>query len=611
MIADVPTGSWIVWLGALVSVACGLPYARQAYRGAIYPSWVSWSVWTATTGYATATSLAAGAPLAAIVPGAAFVRCASILVCVMVGGRRARDRGVPRDATTRLDRGCIAACVLIAILLLVTRNPVVGLVAAIATDFVAGIPTYRNAWDREETPLNFAGATFSAWCVVMVLQGRTFATWAAPLYELAQNLVLTVLVLTRGSPRVQYRRARGLAVARGWTPPRSRRFIGAVVGSAAAVLTAAAVLAAGVVPVPAPRADAPGAAVAPVVARAANQAVQLVAPSGPVGPAPAVAPSAALPAFRGAPLPVGAGPGFAALVPSGRQLWITHGGSRTLTVLDVASGRTVGTVRLAAGPPRFITFCPDGAVAYVSVYTDDAPDAPHVLVAVDVASVQQVAEIPVGRRPWASACSADGTRVVVPSHDDGRLDVIDTRRLAEGAGAVERQVPVAANPHWVAVGPDGRWWTANHESNAVTLLSADLTAQQVIPLHLDGAKDCQAPHSVAVSPDGSRIAVACFASAQLYLLDGRDGHPTGAVEVGRGPQAVAWTADGARVWSADVYAGVSVVDPATGVRTASLSADDARSPTSIALTRDGSSGYATNLDSGTVSVFDPAVPTER
>lgn len=608
MIADLPTGAWIVWLGALVSVACGLPYARQAYRGAIYPSWVSWSVWTATTGYATATSLAAGAPLAAIVPGAAFVRCASILVCVAIGGRRARARGVPRDATTRLDRACLAACVLIAILLLVTRNPVLALVAAIATDFVAGIPTYRNAWNREETSLNFAGATFSAWCVVMVLQGRTFATWAAPLYELAQNLVLTVVVLTRGSPLVRYRRARGLAVPRGYTPPRSPGFIGAVVGSATAVLAVAAALAAGVVPVPSPTA---GATVAPVVARAANQAVQPLAPSGLVGPVPAVAPSAAFPAFRGAPLPVGAEPGFAALVPSGRQLWVTHGSTRTLTVLDVASGRTVGTVRIAAGPPRFITFCPDGAVAYVSVYTDDAPDAPHVLVAVDVASVRQIAEIPVGRRPWASACSADGTRVVVPSHDDGRLDVIDTRLLGRGAGAVEKQVPVPANPHWVAVGPDGRWWTANHESDAVTVLSADLTAQQVIPLRLDGAQECRAPHSVAVSPDGSRVAVACFASAQLYLLDGRDGHPTGAVEVGRGPQAVAWTADGARVWSADVYAGVSVVDPAAGVRTASLSAADARSPTSIALTRDGSSGYVTNLDSGTVSIFDAAVLTER
>src|SRR3954467_8565885 len=96
MIADVPTGSWIVWLGALVSVACGLPYARQAYRGAIHPSWVSWSVGTATTGYATATSLAAGAPLAAIVPGAAFVSTTPILVCVTVGGRRARARGAPR-----------------------------------------------------------------------------------------------------------------------------------------------------------------------------------------------------------------------------------------------------------------------------------------------------------------------------------------------------------------------------------------------------------------------------------------------------------------------------------------------------------------------------------
>ena len=233
------------------------------------------------------------------------------------------------------------------------------------------------------------------------------------------------------------------------------------------------------------------------------------------------------------------------------------------------------------------------------------------LVALDVASLRQVGEIPVGRRPWAAACSADGTRVVVPSHDDSRLDVVDTRRIGDGAAAVEKQVPVPANPHWVAVGPDGRWWTANHESNAVTVLSPDLSTQQVVPLHLDGAPDCQAPHSVAVSPDGTRVAVACYGNARLYLLDGRDGHPTGAVEVGPGPQAVAWTADGSRVWSADVDAGVSVVDPVAGVRTASLSAVDARSPTSIALTRDGSTGYVTNLDSGTVSVFDAAVLGER
>ena len=60
-----------------------------------------------------------------------------------------------------------------------------------------------------------------------------------------------------------------------------------------------------------------------------------------------------------------------------------------------------------------------------------------------------------------------------------------------------------------------------------------------------------------------------------------------------------------------MHTGVSVVDADARRRTALLAADDARSPTSVALTRDGTTGFVTNLDSGSLSIADVAVPTER
>jgi len=84
-----------------------------------------------------------------------------------------------------------------------TGSPTVGLVAAMAVDFTAGVPTYCNAWRRRESALTFGGAWFCALCGIAVLQAHTFATWATPLYELAQNIVLWTVVLMRAPAPAQ------------------------------------------------------------------------------------------------------------------------------------------------------------------------------------------------------------------------------------------------------------------------------------------------------------------------------------------------------------------------------------------------------------------------
>ena len=317
----------------------------------------------------------------------------------------------------------------------------------------------------------------------------------------------------------------------------------------------------------------------------------------------AVRASAAIPAVE-AMLPVAPTPGHVQLTPSGRQAWIAHRETGVVSVLDTTLGRIVGTVMVSAGPPRYIAFCPDGRQAFVSV-SGESGGAPNVLAVIDTSTLAQVATIPVGRRPMAADCSPDGATLVVPSHDEGRLDVIDTGSL-QWRGSI----PAPPNPHWVTYAA-GRWWSANHESNLVASFDA-ITLEPVnrTALRMPGVPDGRSPHSIAASPDGTQLAVVTFDSNQLWLLDAATGQVTGVVPVSAGPQDLAWSPDGVRILTTDVHSHiVSVVDVATGTVTAQIPIGEV--PTSVAITPDGATGYVTDLDRGTLAVLDTAAPAER
>lgn len=171
-------------------------------------------------------------------------------------------------------------------------------------------------------------------------------------------------------------------------------------------------------------------------------------------------------------------------------------------MLDTPLNQVTATIAVPQGPPQFVSFSPDSRTAYVSVYNADR--TVNLVAFLDTATNSVTGTVPVGRRPFASATSPDGRLLYVPSHDDGRIDVIDT-----AAAAVITQIPVARNPHWVAFGRDGRFaYTANHESNLVTVLDA---ATNRIVAEIPVGKS---PHSTAVSPDGTRVAVVTYDSTR-------------------------------------------------------------------------------------------------
>lgn len=320
---------------------------------------------------------------------------------------------------------------------------------------------------------------------------------------------------------------------------------------------------------------------------AATTPVIEAGPSTPpvVAPAPAVA----IPSIAGDPIPVGATPGYVAITPDGRYAYIANRGAQVVTVLDTTINKVTATIPIAAGPPQFIAFSPDGSRAWVSVYNDDKTI--NLVDVINTRTTQALTEIPVEKKPYALAVTPDGTSVWVPSHDAGALDIIDV-----ASGTVAQTLPVAKNPHWVAFSPDGQTaYLANHESNVLSVI--DVPSRATVATIPVGTS----PHSVAVSPDGTQVVVVCFDSNDVYFIDTASRQVVGTTPVGTNPQDISYSADGAYLYTANVQSNsVSVIDAATRLVTATIPVD---SPTSIGVLPNGRYAYVTNLNAGTLTVL--------
>jgi YVTN family beta-propeller protein len=193
----------------------------------------------------------------------------------------------------------------------------------------------------------------------------------------------------------------------------------------------------------------------------------------------------------------------------------------------------------------------------------------------------------------------------------GDRDVLDS-----GPDATPPTITVAPNPHWVEFSPDGtRAWTANHESNLVTVF--DTTTRQEIK-RIDtappGSNLGGAPHSIAVHPTDDLVAGVNYAGSSVSFYDTQANSlievvpvpaPPGLGDRPPEPQDLAWAPDGRHLYV--INSGndtVSVMDTATRrvVATIPMPAD----PTSIAVLPNGRKGYVTNLTDGTVTVLNLA-----
>ncbi|WP_100500913.1 Hsp70 family protein [Geodermatophilus chilensis] len=376
----------------------------------------------------------------------------------------------------------------------------------------------------------------------------------------------------------------------GTEPDGSRRL--AWLAGAAALLVVVLVVVAAVVllgdDAPAPTAQAGGGA-APAPSEHDREAP---------GPAPTDVPSpppltaVPIPSI-GEPIAVGATPGFVAVSPNGRQLYVANRTAGVVTVVDSAVDAVTATIPVPVGPPQFLSFAPDGSRLYVSVYNDERTIA--AVAVIDTADNEVVATIPVRTRPYLGAVTPDGSRLFVPNHDSGSISVIDT-----AANAVIAEVQVPPNPHWIEFTPDGsRAYVANHESNLVTQLDPG-TLEVVGEVRVETA-----PHSVAVHPDRPLVANVNYESGSVTMIDTNSNSVIASIPVGQNPQDITWSPDGRFAYVATVTEdAVAVVNGESFTVTARLPVGD--SPTSVAVLPDGSRAYVSVLKAGVLRPLDLA-----
>ncbi|MFC4313443.1 cytochrome D1 domain-containing protein [Steroidobacter flavus] len=187
---------------------------------------------------------------------------------------------------------------------------------------------------------------------------------------------------------------------------------------------------------------------------------------------------------------VGLEPEGVALTPNGRWVLVTNESDNSVSVVDTTTLKVTKTVPVGKRP-RDMAFTPDGNTAYVSgemdasLYrmsvTGDAPvqrllqlreearpmavilDPPRnrlylstgrggTVAVVDMKGAPQEAklikEIPVGKRPWGMALSADGHYLYTANGPSNDVSVVDTKTLTE-----VKRIPVGKSPWGIVLGP--------------------------------------------------------------------------------------------------------------------------------------------------------------
>jgi uncharacterized membrane protein len=120
----------------------------------------------------------------------------------------------------RMDYACGAVSVIGTVVWLVTRNGVLAISAAIAADFLAGVPTLMKSWThpQTETVHSYIGALISMIVLLLTVDHWTFDVVAFPLFVACSATVQSAVVGFELGPRLRRARHRDAAVVSSASP---------------------------------------------------------------------------------------------------------------------------------------------------------------------------------------------------------------------------------------------------------------------------------------------------------------------------------------------------------------------------------------------------------
>ncbi|WP_319436033.1 YncE family protein [Mycobacterium sp. RTGN5] len=260
------------------------------------------------------------------------------------------------------------------------------------------------------------------------------------------------------------------------------------------------------------------------------------------------------------------------------------------------------TVAVGNGPFSFAV-SPDGTRLVVTNYVAGTVSL------VDTATNKVIATIPVGSKPAGVVFDPTGTRFYVVN-SGGVVGSVSAVSLP--GNTVAAPIVIATGPFFAAIGPAGSpsagklyvtIYGAVADGNTVSVI--DTTTNQVTAVSVAAAG--AGPQAVAISPDGTRLWVSTAGSGNVSVINTATNAVVKTIPVS-GAAGIAFSPDGHFAYVANFTANtVSVINTANYTTAATIPVG--ASPSSVAVSPDGSVAYVTNQQDNTVSVINTATKT--
>ncbi|HLX88539.1 MAG TPA: hypothetical protein VKR22_08825 [Acidimicrobiales bacterium] len=197
-----------VILGAVIGTLGTAKYLWDTLRGTTQPNRVTWLLWAVAPLLAFAVELHEGVGLQALMTFTVGFCPLLVFVASFWSPGAAWRIG-------RLDYLCGLLSLAGLVLWLATRHGTVAIVASIAADGLAALPTLRKSLlaPHTETAAAYATAAVNAALTLLTVKHLTTAVIAFPLYIVSVASLETVLIVGRVGPRLRSLRATPLPTA--------------------------------------------------------------------------------------------------------------------------------------------------------------------------------------------------------------------------------------------------------------------------------------------------------------------------------------------------------------------------------------------------------------
>jgi hypothetical protein len=189
--------NWI-YFGTAVGALGALVYLRDTLRGTTQPNRVTWLLWAFAPLLAAGVEFHDGVGLRALptfmvgfmpllIFGASFHNAASVW------------------KVRRIDYACGAFSLAGTVVWFATQNGVLAISAALAADFLAGVPTLMKSWTHPQTETihSYIGAVISMAIVLLTITDWTFEEAAFPVLVVIMGSVEVLLIGLEPGPRLQ------------------------------------------------------------------------------------------------------------------------------------------------------------------------------------------------------------------------------------------------------------------------------------------------------------------------------------------------------------------------------------------------------------------------